>query len=158
MYKFEENKNGVFTPAEIDLIGGIFAHARNDYEVGWKKIQKAGGLEYLKSEYSEAVHILNKYDKRCKVIKKRITDARNYNKTHVDKKEIEKIPPYNEKELKAKKIINHYLETTELANSVEAFISSKWFDNLSTMAGLDPNFMKTQFHKIRDEIINSYSC
>ena len=154
MYKFQEDNNGLFTPAEINLIGGIFAHARSDYEFGWRKIQEQGGLDYLKNEYAKACKVLEKYEKHRSWVKNENVKIGNYNRGHIDKKKPLPLPQHGEKELHAKKVIEHYVKTTEMANSVEAFLRSKWFEDLSLMAGLSPEYLRTQFNKIRDEIIS----
>lgn len=140
-------------PSELALIAAIFSTAKTDYLASWRKIQSAGGIEYLQNKYNEAKSLIKKYNKSVNNIKKYNACILDYNRNNINKKEAIPIPKESEEVLNAKKYIEKYANIVKYADEVEIFMKSKWFENLAIYAGLEPSFIKNQFHKLKDEII-----
>lgn len=111
-------------------------------------------LKEMKIEFENAVQ--NAKNKKgevsnevraARIAKKNAED--NFNNINIQIKKLKNNKEYNS----AKDTISTYMRVYGTFNEVETFLKSGWFLNLTTFAGIDPEYMINEFQKIKDQIL-----
>lgn len=111
----------------VNLVAGIFASTRSDWETSYNILKELGGEEEAKEQW--------KIDQKWLTKNKELKEENHYKVI--------------------KKRSDRYIKASKLRNEVNNFLKSEWFEGLCAFCELDSSAVREHFTCIKDQILNS---